>query len=60
MAPIVDGTIVCVDNGDGSYTFTFDLIDDAGYSITGSVTETPFITEGYSASATSVLRANKR
>ena len=40
--------------------FTFDLIDDAGYSITGSVTETPFVTEGYSASATSVLRANKR
>lgn len=60
MAPIVDGTIVCVDNGDGSYTFTFDLIDDAGYSITGSVTETPFVTEGYSASATSVLRVNKR
>lgn len=60
MAPIVDGTIVCVDNGDGSYTFTFDFIDDAGYSITGSVTDTPFVTEGYSASATSVLRANKR
>ena len=37
-APIVAGTIEIVSNADGSVTFTFDCVDDAGNKISGSVT----------------------
>lgn len=41
MAPIVDGTIEIISNYDGSKTFTFDCVDDAGFKITGTVTTKP-------------------
>ena len=41
MAPIVGGTIEIISNYDGSKTFTFDCVDDAGFKITGTVTTTP-------------------
>lgn len=41
MAPIFNGTIDVTFNDDGSKTFTFDCVDDAGHKITGSVTSTP-------------------
>ena len=41
MAPIVDGTINVTFNEDGTKTFTFDCVDDAGHKITGSVTTEP-------------------
>lgn len=41
MAPIVGGTIDVKNNDDGSVTFTFDCVDDAGFKITGTVTTTP-------------------
>ena len=34
-APITVGTVVVEDNGDGTYSFVFDLVDDAGNKITG-------------------------
>ena len=37
MAPIVGGTINVESNDDGSKTFTFDCVDDAGFKITGTV-----------------------
>ena len=37
-APFIDGTIEIVSNADGSVTFTFDCVDDAGNKISGSVT----------------------
>lgn len=37
-APIVAGTIEIASNGDGTKTFTFDCLDDAGNKISGSVT----------------------
>lgn len=37
-APLIDGTIEIVSNADGSLTFTFDCVDDAGNKISGSVT----------------------
>ena len=37
-APIVDGAITIVDNGDNVLTIVLDLIDDAGYKITGECT----------------------
>jgi hypothetical protein len=37
-APLIDGTIEIVSNADGSVTFTFDCVDDAGNKISGSVT----------------------
>ena len=36
--PFYSGTITIADNGDGTSTFTFDCVDDDGYSIKGSVT----------------------
>ncbi|MBR4046549.1 MAG: BACON domain-containing protein [Alistipes sp.] len=41
MAPIFDGTINVSFNDDGSKTFTFDCVDDAGHKITGTVTTAP-------------------
>lgn len=41
MAPIVGGTIEIISNYDGSKTFTFDCVDDAGFKITGTVTTKP-------------------
>lgn len=37
-APFINGIIEIVSNADGSVTFTFDCVDDAGNKITGSVT----------------------
>ena len=34
-APIVEGNLTIVDNGDNVLTIVFDLVDDAGYKITG-------------------------
>lgn len=36
MAPIIDGEIKIVDNGDETMTVTFDVVDDIGNKITGS------------------------
>lgn len=36
--PFYSGSITIADNGNGTSTFTFDCVDDGGYSITGSVT----------------------
>jgi hypothetical protein len=41
MAPIVGGTIEIISNYDGSKTFTFDCVDDAGFKITGTITTKP-------------------
>ena len=38
MAPFVDGWVDIVDNGDGTYTVSFDVYDDADYNLTGSWT----------------------
>ena len=38
MAPLVDGWLDIVDNGDGTYTVEFDVYDDADYNITGKWT----------------------
>lgn len=38
MAPITGGTIDVTFNADGTKTFTFDCVDDAGNAITGSIT----------------------
>ena len=35
QAPIVDGSFEIVDNGDETFTASFDLVDDCGNSITG-------------------------
>lgn len=37
-APIVSGTVVIEDAGEGNYRFVFDLVDDAGNKITGEWT----------------------
>ena len=37
-APIVGGKITFVDNGDDTMTVVMDLVDDAGYKITGECT----------------------
>jgi hypothetical protein len=36
--PFYSGSITIADNGNGTSTFTFDCVDDGGYSIKGSVT----------------------
>ncbi len=36
MAPIASGTMVIEDLGNGIYSFTFDFVDDAGYTVKGS------------------------
>ena len=38
MAPFVDGWVDVVDNGDNTYTVSFDVWDDADYNVTGSWT----------------------
>lgn len=38
MAPIVKGSVDIVHNADGTNSFTFDCLDDAGHKITGYVT----------------------
>ena len=37
-APITEGTVTVEDAGNGNYHFVFDLVDDAGYKITGEWT----------------------
>lgn len=37
-APIADGKVTFVENADGTMTVIFDLVDDAGYKITGECT----------------------
>ena len=34
-APIVDGEVVIMDNGDETFTVTIDVVDDLGYKLTG-------------------------
>ena len=60
MAPIIDGTIEVVDNGDGTYTVNLDLVDDAdsANSITGTWTGTPVIQVGEAPAKTAVNRLN--
>lgn len=60
MAPIIDGTIEVVDNGDGTYTVNLDLVDDAesANSITGTWTGTPVIQVGEAPAKTSVNKLN--
>lgn len=60
MAPITDGTIEIVDNGDGTFTLSYELIDDAddANTITGTWTGTPVIQVGEAPAKTSVNRLN--
>ena len=37
-APAADGTITITDNGNGTYTLSFDLYDDIGYNFKGTYT----------------------
>lgn len=59
-APITDGTIEIVDNGDGTLTLSYELIDDAddANTITGTWTGTPIIQVGEAPAKTSVNRLN--
>jgi hypothetical protein len=38
LAPISEGTVKVEDAGNGNYTFTFNLVDDGGNTITGEWT----------------------
>ena len=60
MAPIIDGTIEVVDNGDGTYTVNLDLVDDAesANSITGTWTGVPVLQVGQAPAKTAVNRLN--
>ncbi|MBO7284409.1 MAG: BACON domain-containing protein [Bacteroidales bacterium] len=60
MAPIIDGTIEVVDNGDGTYTVNLDLVDDAesANSITSTWTGVPIIQVAQAPAKTSVNRLN--
>ena len=60
MAPIIDGTIEVVDNGDGTYTVNLDLVDDAesANSITGTWTGVPVLQVGEAPAKTAVNRLN--
>ena len=60
MAPIIDGTIEIIDNGDGTLTFNLNLVDDAesANSITGTWTGTPVVQVGEAPAKTSVNKLN--
>lgn len=60
MAPIIDGTIEVVDNGDGTYTVNLDLVDDAdsANSITSTYTGVPIIQVAQAPAKTSVNKLN--
>ena len=46
FAPAVDGELSITNNGDGSYTLSFEFTDDAGNIFDGEWTGTPTITDG--------------
>ena len=58
-APIVEGTVTVEDAGQGNYHFTFDLVDDAGYKVTGEWTG-KVSTQDLTESMTSSVAAPKR
>ena len=60
MAPLTDGTIEIVDNGDGTFTLSYELIDDAdnANTVTGTWTGTPVIQVGEAPAKTAVNRLN--
>jgi hypothetical protein len=37
MAPMVDGVLQVLNNGDGTLTINYSCVDDAGNDVTGSV-----------------------
>ena len=57
-APIVDGGFQIIDNGDGTLTVNFDLVDDVENAITGTWTGTPVIQVGEAPAKTSVNKLN--
>lgn len=56
--PLYDGSINIVFNADGTKTITFDCVDDAGYTITGSITTLP-VDEYYAGTSALSAKANK-
>jgi hypothetical protein len=60
IAPILDGTIEIIENGDGTYTVNFNVIDDAEThnTITGTWTGVPTIKVGEAPAKTAANRLN--